>query len=315
MITLPRDRYRCDVPGQSGLDCGVGQPTPENCTNKGTKELVGGGGVCVYLSEIYPTRTELLEYWDNRARENPDKNTTTDDIHLRELEIKTIAGEIAKISARGSILDIGCGDGLLTIGMALKFPESIVKGIDFSAPMLQLANGNLSRGAGLGDRVTITFGDATRLNDTFGDERFDIIISSRCLINLESSAVQYSVLKDIADHLLPSGYFIATENFVEGHAAMNEARRLMGLPEIPVQWHNKYFTKEDLMARAGKYFKSFSIRDFSSSYYFATRVIYSKMCQMRGEMPDYDHDIHRLATELPPTGEFSPIKLIVMQKR
>jgi hypothetical protein len=66
---------------------------------------------------------------------------------------------------------------------------------------------------------------------------------------------------------------------------------------------------------AATHFDEVNISDFSSSYYFATRVIYSKMCQMRSEKPDYDHDIHRLAIDLPDAGCFSPIRVAVLRKK
>jgi len=63
------------------------------------------------------------------------------------------------------------------------------------------------------------------------------------------------------------------------------------------------------------FFDIVEVKDFSSTYYFATRVIYSKMCQMRMEEPDYHHEIHQLAVQLPWTGKFSPIRMVVMRRK
>jgi hypothetical protein len=54
--------------------------------------------------------------------------------------------------------------------------------------------------------------------------------------------------------------------------------------------------------------------DFSSAYYLATRVIYSKFCALEGTPPDYRHPIHELSTKLPAVGDFSPIKLFILGK-
>lgn len=260
---------------------------------------------------------KVRTYWEERAKENYNKNTaTTDDIHLRNLEIKTLIDTIEKIRTKDirKILDIGCGDGCSTLEIARRFPDFQFFGLDYSETMIETAKKNLGGQEGLKDQVNFFIGDVTRLDDSLHGAKFDIIISDRCLINLDSSDIQYKVLSEISNHLNPAGYFIAIENFVEGHNAMNDARKVMGLPEIPIRWHNKYFIECEFICNSQKLFRYVEISDFSSSYYFATRVIYSAMCQMWDQTPDYNHEIHQLATRLPWTGKFSPIKLVIMKK-
>jgi hypothetical protein len=95
---------------------------------------------------------------------------------------------------------------------------------------------------------------------------------------------------------------------------MNSARKQMGLPEIPVRWHNLFFTQDSFTAALAGHFENVAFKDFSSSYYFATRVIYSAMCQMRNEPPDYRHEIHQLAPRLPWFGQFSPIRMVIASR-
>lgn len=260
---------------------------------------------------------KIQNYWEERAKENYNKNTaTTDDIHLRDLEIYTLIETIHQIKPENVnyILDIGCGDGRSTLDIAAQFPECHFTGIDFSETMVKIANKNLELKNELKNRVNFIVGDVTKIHEVIDDKKFDIIISDRCLINLDSSTIQYKAISDISNHLTSSGYFIAIENFIEGHNTMNDSRKAMGLPEIPIRWHNKYFNEKDVISNSKKHFKHTVVKDFSSSYYFATRIIYSKMCHMRGEIPDYNHEIHQLATKLPWTGKFSPIKLLIMKK-
>jgi hypothetical protein len=96
---------------------------------------------------------------------------------------------------------------------------------------------------------------------------------------------------------------------------MNRARQAVGLPEIPVRWHNLYFEERAFRGMAEPFFDDITFRDFSSSYYFATRVIYSALCTMRGEKIDYNHEIHQLAPRLPWTGQFSPIRLAILRRK
>ena len=261
--------------------------------------------------------SKIQTYWEERAKENYNGITaTTNDIHLRSLEVYTLIDTICQIKSKNTtkLLDIGCGDGRSTLDIAAQFPDCYITGIDFSGTMVEIAKNNLESKNGLKDRVNFFVGDVTEIDASIGDEKYDIIISDRCLINLESSVIQYKVISDISDHLNSGGYFIAIENFIDGHNLMNDSRQAMGLPEIPIRWHNKYFDEENFLNRSKKHFTHIVIKDFASSYYFATRIIYSKMCQIRGEIPDYNHEIHQLATKLPWTGKFSPVKLIVMKK-
>jgi ubiquinone/menaquinone biosynthesis C-methylase UbiE len=260
---------------------------------------------------------EIKKYWEERAKQNYQKNTaTTDDVHLRNLEISTLIETIRQLKSKNykKVLDIGCGDGFSTLNIAHQFPEYFFSGMDFSKTMIEIAKKNLESHKELKNNVIFFVGDVTKLNDVLSDSKFDIVISDRCLINLESSQYQYNAISEISNHLTENGYFIAIENFIEGQNCMNNARKIMGLPEIPIRWHNKYFIEDEFLNMTNNFFTQVIIKDFSSSYYFATRIIYSKMCQMRGETPDYNHEIHQLAVNLPWTGKFSPIKLIIMQK-
>ena len=89
----------------------------------------------------------------------------------------------------------------------------------------------------------------------------------------------------------------------------------MGLPEIPVRWHNHFFDEEEFVDQTSDSFDSVVFESFLSSYYLATRVIYSAGCQLISEEPDYFHPIHQTAGKLPPIGDFCPIKLVSMRRK
>jgi ubiquinone/menaquinone biosynthesis C-methylase UbiE len=263
-------------------------------------------------------KEKIKLYWEKRANQySSTRATTTNDIYLRELEISTIIQTIHQLdlAGKGSILDVGCGDGYSTLKTAEAIPGFRSLGIDYSESMIKIANERLETQTDLRDRVSFIVGDVLELRQACGSEVYDIVLSDRCLINLESTDRQSDAIAQIAEHTKIGGYYIAIENFVEGHENMNNARTSIGLPEIPVRWHNLYFKEHGFILSAKCFFNNIIFKDFSSSYYFATRVIYSKMCQMRGEIPDYNHEIHQLAIQLPWFGQFSPIRMAVLQKR
>jgi hypothetical protein len=75
------------------------------------------------------------------------------------------------------------------------------------------------------------------------------------------------------------------------------------------------FEEKEFIARTEKYFDSHAFESFLSSYYLATRVIYSAACHLMGEEPDYFHPIHKTAGRLPPLGDFCPIKLVSLRRK
>ena len=263
-------------------------------------------------------KERIKEYWEERAKYNEDVVTsTTDDVYLRELEIRNIIEEIQSLSIKKgvTIADIGCGDGYSTINIAMKMPEYNLCGIDYSQNMIANAKKRLDADPDLAKRVSFTVGDVIDLEPCLADTLFPCVITDRCLINMESYEDQVRALAQISSHVAKDGYYIAIENFVEGHNNMNDARKAIGLPEINIRWHNLFFTEDSFEKAIQPFFELVEMKDFASSYYYATRVIYSKMCQMRGEKPDYLHDIHKLAVELPSFEKFSPIRLAILRRK
>lgn len=260
----------------------------------------------------------IQQYWDERAGSSAgERSATTDDVHLRDLEVATIARvlteQLPELS-EATILDVGCGDGDTTLRIAEALPGTRVHGLDYSPKMIAIAEQRL-RGSSLRERISFEVQDATKLSTGERETRYAAVITCRVLINLPEKAMQYDVVRRIGQVLAPGGVYVGTENFTDGQRNLTSARAAMGLPEIPVRWHNLYFERDELIAELAKEFAEVRLEDFASSYYFATRVVYSAMCQMRGEKPDYDHEIHRLAPKLPSTGRFSPVQLIVARTR
>ena len=242
---------------------------------------------------------------------------TTYDVYLRDLEIAKFKQKISEASLpEGStVVDLGCGDGHATVSVASAFPTLRFIGFDWSEDMLALAKKRCSAHAGLSKRMSFRQGDMRRVSDVLKGEKFEVFLTSRSLINLMYSEEQYSAIEQIAEHLKPGGYYFGIENFMEGQRNFNQLRVAMGLPEIPVRWHNHFFDEQEYAARTAKHFDSLVFESFLSSYYLATRVIYSAGCHLVGEEPDYFHPIHQVAGKLPPIGDFCPIKLVSMRRK
>lgn len=263
------------------------------------------------------TINPIRDYWQQRADESEGSQAaTTNDVYLRELEIKTIVSTIKSFERQPkTFLDVGCGDGYSTLAVAGELPDVVTRGIDYSSQMIEIARSRLAQERGMAGRVRFDVGDALDLGAALGTAKFDVVVTDRCLINLPSLEFQIRAIDQIANHVAPRGYYLAIENFADGQQHLNDARAAMGLAPIPIRWHNRFFTIGEFTNAVHGAFEVVEEKDFSSAYYFATRVIYSAMCQMRGEQPDYQHEIHRLAVDLPGTGQFSPIRMMVLRRK
>lgn len=264
-----------------------------------------------------PFATKVRGFWEERAEQNAtNPAATTNDVYLRELEIHTLTETLREVGFEtGECLDVGCGDGYSTLRVAAGFPGCRFHGVDYSANMIANARAGLEKMPDLADRVEFGVGDALNLFEAVGDQKFDVVTSDRCLINLESFEAQASAIGQIADRVKPGGSYVAIENFMEGQNNLTAARTQMALPEIPVRWHNLFFRKSEFLDECSKHFELVAWKDFSSAYYFATRVLYSAICKAEGSEPDYCHPIHQMAGKLPWTGEFSPICMAVLRRR
>lgn len=259
----------------------------------------------------------IKDYWNQRASENSGCLTaTTQDIWLRRLEVACLIGMIERLNlpAGAQIADMGCGDGNTILQLARQFPELNFLGFDYAPQMIETAQAQLAALGGLAGRVKFSVGDVNDPVASAGVGQLDVAMTDRCLINLETSGAQYAAIAGIAKCLKPGGVYLAIENFHEGQNAMNMTRAAVGLPEIAVRWHNHFFHEADFRTQTAQHFASLEFQEFSSAYYYATRVIYSAMCKLQGVEPDYDHPIHQMAVRLPMMGNFSPIRLAVLRK-
>ena len=250
---------------------------------------------------------EIKKYWEDRAAEDSSAQSTTQDVYLREIEFNTLSERIHKYSP-GRVADVGCGDGRTTTRLASTYPNTCFSGFDYSSSMVENAR-----------RVLLSGGASNvefeQLDICEGLKRsFDLIYTTRCLINLPSWDIQKVAINNIHKALAVGGVYLMVENFIEGQENFNQVRKNFGLPEIPIREHNFFFQRERLLEYIKGRFEVEEEVNNSSAYYLVSRVIYSKICSETGRQPDYFDDHHRFAAGLPFTGEFGPVRLICLKK-
>lgn len=244
-------------------------------------------------------------FWDDQAREHGASDlATAPDHHYRTLEINSILRMIECIEKREAILDVGCGNGYSTVKIGKKFPEAMITGVDYSEPMIEEAN----RAAI--PNVEYFHGNVLSLsrNKNLLGQKFDIVLSTRCLINLSTWEEQKAGILEMLKMLAPNGRLILVENTEVGLNSLNILRAKLDLDPITVRWHNKYLPlkefNEFMNKAGGDLFEIEHVENIGNLYYIASRVIYAKLCKDQGIEPDYDHPINAIAAELPSLGQY-----------
>jgi SAM-dependent methyltransferase len=108
-----------------------------------------------------------------------------------------------------TVLDVGCGRGLVLIGAARRLTTGKAVGVDIwqradlsgNRPEATLEN---ARRAGVLERVEVQDGDARQL--PFPDAAFDVVVSSLALHNIPSRPDREQAVREIARVLKPGGH-------------------------------------------------------------------------------------------------------------
>lgn len=108
-----------------------------------------------------------------------------------------------------SVLDVGCGRGLLLVGAARRLTTGRAVGVDVW-DRLQLSGNHPqaveqnARVAGVAERVEVHNGDARNL--PFADASFDVVLSSLVLHNIAKRAERRQAVREMVRVLKPGGH-------------------------------------------------------------------------------------------------------------
>jgi len=231
--------------------------------------------------------------WNERASLGP--TAGTQDLILKELEQRVLLEALAPWTPTSRILEVGCGLGETAQLVGTRFDH--VLAIDNSPEMIARTPKS--------PHVTYRRAEVSDIDDAF-----HVIYTQRMVINLPNWEAQRALFTMLQSRLRRGGRLLICESSHDGLANLNRIRVSIGLPEITPPPHTTYL-HDHLMHEAGFLVR----RDFSSNYYFLSRVMNAKLAHDLGKEPLYDSPLNLFALHVPmDDGPYAQTKLWIYEQ-
>ena len=115
----------------------------------------------------------------------------------------------------GKILDIGCGNGPLTIQIAKRYPQSEATGIDYWGKAWEYSKGVCDRNAeieGVGERIVFERASAASL--PFDEGTFDVVVSNLVFHEVRDVTDKTELIKEALRAVRKGGWFVFQDLFL-----------------------------------------------------------------------------------------------------
>lgn len=119
---------------------------------------------------------------------------------------------LAAENARGRVLDVACGAGYGSDGMARKLPDLTIVGGDYDRDAIEFATEHYQA-----PNLSFVVADVTRWEESIGSEPFDWIVSFDTIEHLEHREI---MMQNIVEHLTPNGTLLLSTP-VRGQTRLN----------------------------------------------------------------------------------------------
>jgi ubiquinone/menaquinone biosynthesis C-methylase UbiE len=244
---------------------------------------------------------EIKGHWTNWATTHGEHLTaTTKTPTIKALEIDVFARTISRLvdttEARFRALEVGCGNGANCMALAQIFPNALIDGVDYVAEMVESAK-TASAKWQCGDNLRFFTGNVLDLSATADlHEVYDIVLTDRCLINLNTLDLQKEALISIAKRIKSGGHLTMIENSIQTYNEQNKCRELLGLkPRTPAPY-NLFFDEREILPHLGTCgLELLEIEDFGSLH---DLLLYVLIPSANGGTVDYAHPLVEAATTL-----------------
>lgn len=244
--------------------------------------------------------TEIEKHWTNWAKEfGRDIRATTKTRTIKELEISALSGAIKQTpfyKQKGSrVLEVGCGNGHNCFMLFDLLPELSFTGVDLIPEMIANAN-KIKHSTPKYATTNFLVGNVLSLDGCAGlEDQYEIVFTDRCIINLNSHALQVKALDELSRKTVSGGYVILIENVKETYDKQNRLREAVGLKARVPDVFNVFLDEPSFLAHAKKTLTLVNTQDFASLHDI---VLYILVPMLNEGKVDYDSPLVAAATKL-----------------
>lgn len=211
----------------------------------------------------------IKQFWENQgATHKTSHHASWGDQFAIALEIETIG---RFIKANDTVLDVGCANGYSTLRQLQMQPEARFTGVDYAEQMI--VHAQEAKRAEKRDDQQVKFSVASILDLPFEDASFDVVYTTRVLINLPTWEQQLQGMAQCLRVAKSGGAVVLSEGFWEPLCLLNALRQLAGLAPLFEHDFNRYLKKSKLEAWLKEQDIPFQVEDFSSVYYLGSRFL------------------------------------------
>jgi ubiquinone/menaquinone biosynthesis C-methylase UbiE len=235
----------------------------------------------------------IKKHWDHNAEKYGGSHWASwGDNFAVDLEVETIA---RYINEGARVLDVGCASGFSTISQFRRREGKIrITGIDYSEGMIRGAEAaRIEQDIG----ASVDFRVGNVMNIEFPEATFDVVYTTRVLINLPTWEEQQVGLENCLRVAKRGGVVIISEAFWEPLNLLNSLRALKQLPLLVEHDFNRYLKKTVLEAWLKQRGLKFENVDFSSIYYLGSRFL-RELVTNPADYPGYSNPINKLFYEI-----------------
>jgi ubiquinone/menaquinone biosynthesis C-methylase UbiE len=258
----------------------------------------------------YKYKKENYNFWVERLKKK-ENLVCTKDIILDQLEEYQI---IKNIKNNSDILELGCGNGLILKKLLKKKKIKNYLGTDFVKELIENCKSTFNS-----KNLKFKQLDMTLINKSTFSENYDYIITKRAIQNILSHKLQLKVIDNAGYFLKKNGFMILVESSKTAQKNINDLRKSYNLSKIIPPFHNLFFDDNKIRKFKFKNVNLIKIENFSSAFYFTSRIIYALYAKMFiKKKPTYNHPLNKIASMLDEKlikNDFSQIKTYIFKKK
>lgn len=259
----------------------------------------------------YKLKKENHDFWVERLKKNKERQVCTNDIAFDDVEDSEI---LKRIEDNKSILEIGCGNGVLYSKIAQKLKSFDYLGTDFVKDLIDVCSKKSNS-----DKHNFIQQDMTDITSSSFEKKYDFIISKRAIQNVLEQDLQIQTIENLGSFLKDDGLMVLVESSADAQKRLNSARKKYDLHEIIPPFHNLFFDDERLRNHEFKSIKLVEISPFASDFYYITRLVYARYAkEFLKEKTNYDHPLEKIANSMSEnqhTKDFSQIQTYIFKKK